>query len=242
MRRLCLDCGAPADGARCSDHPRQPARPAAPRPELQRAPAPPERAGPAPAAVVHCTGTTKAGAECRNGAVTGTDPPRCRLHPAHNSAHPRRIAFLAAYAELGNVSDACEVAGVGRRTHYDWLDADTSYAAAFADARESAADRLERAALIRAVDGIDEPVFHKGEVVGHVRRYSDSLLQFLLKGARPEKYRERFDMGIRPGRDPAVDEALQRLIRNPEALRQASELAGVLDAPSTVREFGEGPG
>jgi hypothetical protein len=31
-------------------------------------------------------------------------------------------------------------------------------------------------------DGVHEPVFWEGQVVGYRRRYSDTLLMFLLKG------------------------------------------------------------
>ena len=40
----------------------------------------------------------------------------------------------------------------------------------------------------RAVEGIMEPVYHKGDVVGFKQRYSDQLLMFLIKGAMPAKY------------------------------------------------------
>jgi hypothetical protein len=61
-------------------------------------------------------------------------------------------------------------------------------------AKEMAADRLEEEAWRRAVDGVEEPVgFYRGEPGAYVRRYSDTLLIFLLKGLRPEKYRERYE-------------------------------------------------
>ena len=56
---------------------------------------------------------------------------------------------------------------------------------------EQAADVLEREAWRRASEGVKQPVFYQGEVCGHVRKYSDVLLIFLLKGARPDKYREQ---------------------------------------------------
>lgn len=46
----------------------------------------------------------------------------------------------------------------------------------------------EQEAHRRAVDGIDEPVFYKGDECGHIRRYSDRLLEFLLKADNPQKY------------------------------------------------------
>ena len=59
-------------------------------------------------------------------------------------------------------------------------------------AREGAADTLEAEARRRAIEGVEEPVFHKGEQVGTLRKYSDVLLIFLLKGARPERYRDNY--------------------------------------------------
>src|SRR3546814_13265486 len=35
------------------------------------------------------------------------------------------------------------------------------------------------------------PHFHQGRVAGTVRKYSDSLLMFLLRAHRPDRYRER---------------------------------------------------
>ncbi len=99
--------------------------------------------------------------------------------------------MLAALAETGNVSKAAEAAGVGRTTHYLWAREDPEYARAADSAMETAADVLEEEARRRAHDGVDEPVFYQGEVCGTVRKYSDTLLIFLLKGAKPDKYRER---------------------------------------------------
>lgn len=102
-----------------------------------------------------------------------------------------KAKFIEAFAGVGNVSAAAKLAGVGRRTHYQWLKDDAAYAEAFADAVDEAADRLEVEARRRAVNGIVEPVFHKGVQVGTIKKYSDTLLIFLLKGARPDKYAER---------------------------------------------------
>jgi hypothetical protein len=109
----------------------------------------------------------------------------------------KQAAFLDELALRGNVRDACAVAGVPRRTAYDWRDADPAFAAAWDTALDEAADVMEREAHRRAVDGTEEPVFGSmgqglgsGEV-GRITKYSDTLLIFLLKAARPEKYRER---------------------------------------------------
>lgn len=118
----------------------------------------------------------------------------------------RSSIFLRCYRETGSVTKAAEAADISRSIHYRRLANDPKYAAAFAEAHEEAIAVLEDEAIRRAVEGVDEPVVYKGSFqwtnmdddgnpVGKplcIRKYSDSLLQFLLRGARPEKYRERF--------------------------------------------------
>ncbi len=54
---------------------------------------------------------------------------------------------------------------------------------------------LESEANRRAVEGVEKPVgWHRGQPGGYVRDYSDTLLIFLLKGLRPEKYQERLEL------------------------------------------------
>jgi hypothetical protein len=106
-----------------------------------------------------------------------------------------RRAFLKVLAVTCNVGAACRVARVGRATAYRHRHAEPKFARAWDDACEDAADLLELEARRRAVEGVEKPVFYRGERVGVVREYSDSLLMFLLKGCRPEKFRENFDFG-----------------------------------------------
>ncbi len=90
---------------------------------------------------------------------------------------------------------ACKAAGVGRSSHYRWLEKDPEYRAAFDLAKEDATDALEAEAHRRAVEGVEEQVgWYRGVAGGTVRRYSDVLLIFLLKSLRPERYRERVDV------------------------------------------------
>ncbi|HEX9236082.1 MAG TPA: hypothetical protein VF972_07370 [Actinomycetota bacterium] len=100
--------------------------------------------------------------------------------------------FLKMYVETASIATAAEAAGIDRRTHYRWLRQDDAYRTAAEEAREFAADLLEAEARRRAVDGVEEPVIYQGKDTGiRIRRYSDTLLIFLLKGARPEVYRDR---------------------------------------------------
>ncbi len=62
----------------------------------------------------------------------------------------KKRALLAAFRETGNVRLACETAGVGRSSHYRWLEADAAYQEAFELAKEDAADILEAEARRRS--------------------------------------------------------------------------------------------
>ena len=105
--------------------------------------------------------------------------------------HPKKRAFISAYAECGTITRAAEIANIERCTHYAWMKDDPDYVKACEAAYEQAGERLEEEARRRAVDGVEKPVFYQGKKCGVVNEYSDTLLIFLLKGAKPEKYKER---------------------------------------------------
>jgi hypothetical protein len=51
--------------------------------------------------------------------------------------------------------------------------------------------RLEDEAFRRAVEGYDEDTFDgEGNLIRRVRKYDNSTIQTLIKGRRPDKYRE----------------------------------------------------
>lgn len=113
---------------------------------------------------------------------------------ATKSTPKKREKFLGSLREAGNVTLAAEAVGVDRSTVYKWRKQDAEFSAQWDDAVEEAADRLEAEARRRAYEGVDEPVFYHGEACGVVRKYSDSLMMFLLRGVRPEKYRENVNL------------------------------------------------
>lgn len=114
------------------------------------------------------------------------------VDPVQTGQHKK--ALLAAFAQSGNLSASCLRCGVGRQTHYDWIRDDPEYVEAFAVARKQASEFLEDVATSRATDGWEEPVWYEGHQCGTVRKFSDTLLIFLMKGNNPEKFRERFDV------------------------------------------------
>lgn len=106
----------------------------------------------------------------------------------------RRAAFLEALAETANVTHACKQALVPRRTAYQWREDVPKFADAWDDAVELGTDALEDEAVRRAHAGVDKPVFYQGEVCGAIREYSDTLLIFMLKARRPDKFKERAEV------------------------------------------------
>ncbi len=109
---------------------------------------------------------------------------------SNGKPHIKKTAFLAAVKVTGNISKAAEMAKIDRTSHYRWMRGDEQYEAAFEEAIDEAADWLEDEARRRAVDGVEETIYNKdGDAVGTRVKYSDTLLIFLLNGARPQKYR-----------------------------------------------------
>ena len=102
-----------------------------------------------------------------------------------------RKKFLKHLRETANVSRSAKAAGISRRTAYDHRRDDADFAAEWDDAVEEATDALEEEARRRALEGWGEPVYHKGEVCGAVQKYSDRMLELLLKAHRPDKFKER---------------------------------------------------
>lgn len=109
-----------------------------------------------------------------------------------------RTRFLEELAQSGNVTLAAQAAGSNRNTFYEHRKADDAFAADWDEALEIATDALEAEARRRALHGVEEPLVSKGRILRDddgnpvvIRRYSDSLMQMLLRAHRPEKYRER---------------------------------------------------
>ena len=96
--------------------------------------------------------------------------------------------FLTALVMTGIVSDAAKAAGINRSTVYRYRAQHKSFAEDWDHAKDDATDRLAGVAIQRAVNGIEEVRYFKGEPIGTVRRYSDQLLMFLLRAYRPHVF------------------------------------------------------
>jgi hypothetical protein len=102
--------------------------------------------------------------------------------------------FLDAFRQFGTIRDACKATGIGRHNHYGWLVTDEEYRKEFAGADADFCDALEGELYRRGVEGIDEPLYFRGQKTGDtVKRYSDTLLLAALRARRPEKFDSNFD-------------------------------------------------
>ncbi|MDA8219400.1 MAG: hypothetical protein M0Z94_17490 [Dehalococcoidales bacterium] len=113
---------------------------------------------------------------------------------AYKTRHPKKRAFLEAYAQTGNVSAAARLTGIPRTRFYEWQEHDVLFALEARQAEIASTEALEEEARRRAVEGTSKPVYQGGQLVGHIQEYSDTLLIFLLKGLKPDTYRDRYDV------------------------------------------------
>jgi hypothetical protein len=121
---------------------------------------------------------------CLRGDAVSAEPPTAG--PVRQTAKDRA---LSKFIEIGTVKGACVAAGVPRRTWYNWMESDESFAARVLAASEDVVDELEQEAIARAKNG------------------SDTLLMFLLKARRPAVYRDKQTITVV---SPEVQAALAR--------------------------------
>ncbi|MEM7444303.1 MAG: hypothetical protein AAF414_13340 [Pseudomonadota bacterium] len=101
------------------------------------------------------------------------------MHPERTSK--RRAAFITALEQGYSVTYARKKAGLERAALKEWRAEDAGFAEDWDAAVEAGTDLLEDLARERVATG------------------GDSLLMFLLKSRRPEKYRERHDHQVDAG-------------------------------------------
>ncbi len=131
---------------------------------------------------------------------------------------------MAKLALTANVSKACEAVGIERSTAYRLRESAEDFREAWEDALETACDALELEARRRAEEGVKKTVFYKGCAIAEEREYSDTLMIFLLKAHRPEKYRERFDVEIKDARTRAEAAVVELMKRTGKSRPEAIEL------------------
>lgn len=100
----------------------------------------------------------------------------------------KRAVFLKELRKTLNVSAAARKAGIGNSTVYRHRRANARFRADWDAALAEAVDDVESNILRRAIEGVERPVYYRGQKVGSIRTYSDALGMFVLKAKRPEVY------------------------------------------------------
>lgn len=154
-----------------------------------------------------------------------SDPTRPNRKP------PWKRTFLAALAAEGTVVAAAKAAGRNRSYCYEAREADAAFARAWDEIDGAVADALEAEAIRRAQNGVDRDVYYQGQVVGQERQFSDSLLQFLLRGKRPEVYADRTRLDVagvagRPVEVLVIPDDADRAVEVARILAEAGAIPG----------------
>ncbi len=110
----------------------------------------------------------------------------------------RQRAFIEALADTGSVSAACKI--VAMSTHGVYHLRRSEGAEEFREAWQKALDlgvqRIEDVAMDRALNGVDEPLYSYGKLIGTRKRYNDRLLMFMLRNRSPERFAEGRAKGL----------------------------------------------
>ena len=180
--------------------------------------------------------------------------------PRRNSITPeRQRAFIAALAATGIVTQAARSIGASLEALYSLRN--RKGAEGFAGAWEAALDRgmarLEDCALERAIRGEERVIVSKhGEVIARWTRYDTSLITFLLRQRRSERYAASLHFpNLRPGNpvydrlkreweqqrameEPDIEEVRAEILRKVAIMRRrAVENGEVLPFPNDPEEL-----
>lgn len=96
--------------------------------------------------------------------------------PARGSTPERKMLFLDRLAVSGKARAACRRVGLSAESAYRQRRKDPLFARAWVAAVLLGRDASQQVLADRAVDGIEEDVWHRGEVVGTRRSYDTRLL------------------------------------------------------------------
>src|SRR5262249_47984425 len=105
------------------------------------------------------------------------------------------------------------------------------------DAYDQGTDLIRDEIRRRAVDGWDEPVFQKGELVGHIRRYDSRLLELEAKKRDPG-YRENTRLEV-SGRVPVEPVGFQLDQEQMTSVADILALAVGLESPGVLEKLAE---
>jgi hypothetical protein len=124
-----------------------------------------------------------------------------------------RPHFLAALALSHSPRLAARAAHISPMTAYFHRRKDPDFAEQWEEAESHAADLILGRAFQRALEGDCEPIYYKGKIVGHIRKFDSRLQIEMLRAFMPERFKT-------PGQPPAnINTGQQNILVLDEATR-----------------------
>lgn len=93
----------------------------------------------------------------------------------------RQRQFLRALADTGRYGEAAARVGLSSEAARAFRARSPAFQAMCDKALAEGGTTIEEAAYVRAVEGWEEPIVHRGQVIGYRRRFSDVLTKTLLQ-------------------------------------------------------------
>ena len=144
-------------------------------------------------------------------------------------------AFIEALADTGSVAAAARMVGRAAEGAYALRrhPQGKSFRKAWEAALAAGVQRLEDIAMERALNGVEQPVYSYGELVGTRRVYNDRLLMFMLRNRAPKRFAEGRARGLN-----ALDNARLKTLRKQwrEECREEWEAERRRVSPQEVRD------
>lgn len=146
---------------------------------------------------------------------------------------PQKRLFLQSYAQgPPRIGRACRAAGITPATSWNWRvsNPDPKFIEAFELAHKLAIERAEGELWRRGIEGYETPVYHQGQLVGTEREFDTTAAIFMLKAAKPDVFREKFDHRHSGPDGGPVQHAVALAILAPNERRaRMKELAEVIE-------------
>lgn len=102
----------------------------------------------------------------------------------------RQLHFIEALADTGSVEAACKAVDMSTVGAYQLRrqPGAEQFRAAWEAALQLGVARIEDVVMDRALNGVEEPLYSYGKLVGSRTRYNDRLLMFILRNRAPERF------------------------------------------------------
>jgi hypothetical protein len=150
-----------------------------------------------------------------------------------DSLPPWKRRFILSMRRMPLVTLACSAANISPKTAYAHRESDKAFQALWDESLAYSKDSLEKAAWERGRDGVEKTIYGKdGAVIGSERVYSDKLLEVVLKGNLPEKYREN----TAPQLTVNVLNWSNGAVELPQPVEDKLEMGGVLEMDGEIVE------